>query len=302
MNNRATDTLGFPLRASRRRAGGVCHGHATRNSPPLKPFLAISVLLAIAPGCRRDVPTAQSPPITLEVVGSKAEARHWAIATRYAPVIFQHVDDAAQDAFTKFTYDGDSYGGNNWDNIYTHPLNSFVYYAVTRTDRHYFVYYFLYYPRDWCQTGYPCDFSSRFSDAHENDLEGILLVVDRDQNRSDPTFPEGRVVLMEAQFHGGYRAYKNGDNCGHGYGYSYAGDFAVRADLLAFRGECIGWAPNQWSGEPQPAIYVEPQGHGVLSTKDPDVPVAFPARTYHYGGWAATPDQSSGGVVSYELK
>lgn len=238
--------------------------------------------------------------------GPRRGARKLWLAQRYAPIIYQRVEDPVQDALTFFTYDGNAYGGDNWDNLYSHPLRSIVYYGATETNRHYFIYYLFYHPRDWCERGLGCDWTPIFpglSDAHENDLEGIMLVVDK--LRTNSIFPDGVVVLMETNFHGQFRAYKNGAGCGHNYSYPFSGD-PVDPRNKSFRVSCMGWQSNFWTGEPQPTVFVEPRGHGVLNTKDPDVgpfnPSSFPGYIYQYGQWASTPDESPNDRVSYDLK
>jgi hypothetical protein len=99
------------------------------------------------------------------------------LAYRWAPVWYQDINDAFKrgDYITKFDYDGNWIGNDNWDNIHDFPLNGYVYYSVVETYTHWFLGYYDFHPRDWS--------ASEISAAqHENDLEGVLIVVSKDSS------------------------------------------------------------------------------------------------------------------------
>jgi hypothetical protein len=98
------------------------------------------------------------------------------------------------DFLTSFTYDGDYNGRNNWENLYSYPLPASVYYSVVETTTHYFIGYWTYHARD----DGPTDL-----DKHENDLEGVLVVVKKDGT------PYGQFQLMETFAHNQWYQYTN---------------------------------------------------------------------------------------------
>jgi len=151
-----------------------------------------------------------APAPQAEIIGSPDfNPDHFEIAQAFAPVFFQSTGDVA-DYLTRFTYDGDWQGSNNWDNLYYYPLRGYVYWALEETEDYYFIFYLTFHPRDWC--GYPGPFPWPFSELwplnkiqclppeteHENDLEGVVLVVDKLD--TGPSFPYGRVVLAETRW------------------------------------------------------------------------------------------------------
>ena len=60
----------------------------------------------------------------------------------WAPTIYQDVTtdyDVRADFITRFDFDGDWSGVNNWENTFLYPLTSAVYYSVQETETHYFI-------------------------------------------------------------------------------------------------------------------------------------------------------------------
>lgn len=105
------------------------------------------------------------------------------LALRWAPVHFQDVDQTgshalggAADYITRYDYDGDLNGRNNWDNAGNpaFPLNAYVYYSVVETSTHWFLVYMFFHPRDWSDSFFA------FDTEHENDSEGVMFAVRRD--------------------------------------------------------------------------------------------------------------------------
>ncbi|HKG13733.1 MAG TPA: hypothetical protein VKB12_10345, partial [Pyrinomonadaceae bacterium] len=131
--------------------------------------------------------------------GAASVARDRGVAAAFAPVFYQALgDDARADFITNFDFDGDWRGDNNWANAEDKrfPLSAYVYYAVGETLTHFFVHYAVFHPRDYkggtargailseaIREGVrrggrydPTGLSSEAVLAHENDMEGCLVV------------------------------------------------------------------------------------------------------------------------------
>lgn len=100
------------------------------------------------------------------------------LALRYAPIHQQAVHTrgahglgGAADFITRFDFDGDYEGRNNWEHAGDprFPLAAYVYYSVLETGSHWYLTYMFFHPRDWSSTF--------FETEHENDAEGVLLVL-----------------------------------------------------------------------------------------------------------------------------
>src|SRR5262245_27278563 len=92
------------------------------------------------------------------------------LAEHYAPVVYQETKSALLDSITRFDYDGDWNGANNWRNAYLYDLPGYVYYAVIESTNHYFITYAFYHPRDY--TAQPFEGFAPKTE-HENDMEGF---------------------------------------------------------------------------------------------------------------------------------
>lgn len=136
------------------------------------------VLPAVMPACLDEEP-GELDEITDELVASDASGRAQ-IALRWAPVHFQDVDQTgghalggAADYLASYDFDGNLSGRDNWDHAgnTAFPLRAHGYYSVVETSSHWFVVYLFFHPRDWTD--------SFFDTEHENDAEGVMLVVRR---------------------------------------------------------------------------------------------------------------------------
>ncbi|EYF01050.1 Hypothetical protein CAP_8763 [Chondromyces apiculatus DSM 436] len=114
-----------------------------------------------------------------EPLGASSAAGRAALAKRWAPIHYQDVDrtgshglEGRGDYLTRVDFDGDWISTNNWDNTPSHPLLAHVYHTVVETSTHWYIIYTFFHPRDWTDT--------IFDTEHENDAEGVLLVVGRD--------------------------------------------------------------------------------------------------------------------------
>ncbi len=188
-----------------------------------------------------------------QTIRSSADAL--AVATRFAPVFYQGLgDDPRADLITKFDFDNDWRGDNNWVHLAdeTFPLKAFIYYAVSETRSHLFIHYAVFHPRDYkggatrgrilseiINEGVkrggnldPTGLSAEATLAHENDMEGCLVVVAKDG--SDLSL--ARVVFVETVAHNHFLRY------------------GVEARE--------GISTVSLDGQ-HPLLYIEPKGHGI---------------------------------------
>jgi hypothetical protein len=104
-----------------------------------------------------------------------------ALALRWAPIHHQDVDrtgphaaGGTADYITRIDFDGDLEASNNWDNVRAagFSLAAHAYYSVVETRTHWFIVFLFFHPRDWA--------NQLLETEHENDAEGLMLVVVRD--------------------------------------------------------------------------------------------------------------------------
>lgn len=185
------------------------------------------------------------------------EARDHEIAARFAPVFHQGVVGSGRfDYITNFDFDGDWAGDNNWRNAADtrFPLKAYVYYAVSETPTHYLIHYAAFHPRDYKggeATGALMSQAVRRGAqeakrvinapivddvvlAHENDLEGCLVIVEK---RGD-SLDGAAVVAVETLAHNKYLKYQQSATIASGI------------------------QPFELDGQ-HPRIYIEPKGHGM---------------------------------------
>ncbi|MFE2582400.1 hypothetical protein [Streptomyces sp. NPDC059378] len=107
------------------------------------------------------------------------------LAAWWAPVHFQDVDTTGEtalagqsDYLAAYDFDGDLNGRNNWEDTGRSPLAAHVYYSVTQTQSFSYLLYVYFHPRDWSD-GILDNYQEDLTE-HENDSEGVLLVVAND--------------------------------------------------------------------------------------------------------------------------
>ena len=235
------------------------------------------------------VPPANST-LSTEKVNALFEARAITIsdgelAYHWAPVIYQDTDstDYSGDYLTRFDYDRDWDGCNNWENKNSFPLESWVYYWVSETSTNWFIGYAFFHPRDWCEVN--SDFFS-----HENDLEGCLLVIRKD----DSTF--GKFLLMITIAHSDFYSFKDFDQ---------NPSKNVRDENEDLDGDV------DFQGT-HPKIYIQAKGHGIVGDPAktlPDEPVGVwqfnPSGDYiiyHPNGIAGVPGGGNDRNAGYALR
>jgi hypothetical protein len=168
------------------------------------------------------------------------------LARHYAPVIRQGaITD--QDYITAVDFDGDWIGNNNWENQPTGDLLACVYYSVAESETHWFLFYSLFHPRDTtyedCRTSEGC---------HENDLESIQLVVEKDGTPPSTLRPGSGHASLRA----GFGRPKALETLAHNAIYLYTFDDTVEGSFLAVTGMVV------LEGD-HPVVYVEALGHGI---------------------------------------
>lgn len=180
-------------------------------------------------------------------------ARHW------APLIYQQTDLRlpAADYLTRFDFDGDFNGFNNWENLERFPLTGAVYYHVAESDVLYFVYLGLFHPRDW-EPGFDNPLSS-----HENDLEDLILVIHKDGSAY------GRLLIVETHAHFDF--------------HTYAAP-ALKSKHAVIEG------PLPLAGH-QPRVTVPPGGHGIYPLFE--ARPTLPGILYQVGDPAGVPSEPS---------
>ena len=227
------------------------------------------------------------------------------IAVRLAPTFYQALGPSPRfDYITRFDFDGDWRGDNNWDNAADErlPLAAYVYYAVSETRTHLFVVYAAFHPRDYkggnergailsevIRDGVrrvgdfdPTGLAQDAVLAHENDMEGALVVAEK--RGSD--LQAVRVVRVETLAHNEFLEYMPSGVAPRG---------VARVTLQGQSAE----------------LFIEPKGHGIEAYRG-DAAQLDAAENgfviYRYGGRAGEPGArrvAAGGghreAVGYEL-
>jgi len=199
------------------------------------------------------------------------------LATYWAPVWYQDTDSTDYDAdyITNFDFDGDWNPLNNWDNLPQFELNAYIYYWVDETMTHWFIGYADFHPRDWSD-----DITAPL-DQHENDMEGCLLVIQKDE------VYYGQFVLMITRAHEDLYSYKD---------YDSPLSNTVREGHEDIDGDVEFETHN-------PHIYVKAEGHAVygdLRWEEKGFP-SGDGVVYRYTGQAEEPQNGNDRNVGYDL-
>lgn len=194
------------------------------------------------------------------------------LAAYWAPQIYQDVNadlDVRADFITNFNYDGDYVARNNWDNLSNYNENGYVYYKVSETTTHYFIEYDLFHARD--------DAYTRPLDAHENDLEGLFLVIKKDGSNY------GSFQLMETMAHNQWYDYTNDPNITAGTDNVDGGVLFNGSHPMVFC-QANGQSPSG--------------GHGVKAYDGSSAP-GGDGIVYDYSGAAQFPTNTSGSYTNH---
>jgi len=195
--------------------------------------------------------------VAMCIMPTLAQNNEREIAARFAPVFYQALGDKPRsDYITNFDFDGDWLGNNNWrntDNV-KFPLRAYVYFSVSETQTHYFIHYAVFHPRDYkggerkglilsdliregvkrASDGNPTGLLAEATAAHENDMEGALVVAAKSGN--DPE--NAKVVFVETLYHNTFRLYAQTESRSN-----VSGVFKTDGQRVL--------------------LYIEPKGHGI---------------------------------------
>ena len=186
----------------------------------------------------------------------------------YAPYLVQDLASTEfGDYITRFDFDGNYVGNDNWDHLGQncgggcdsydpgcepeYPLPAYVYGSVIETSTHYFLCYAVFHPAD--------DYM-RAAASHENDLEGVIVMVRKDGS----TYGTPRMVQLQA--HTDYFQYK------------FPAVTGIHDDNEDMDGTIDVY------GGPHPVVHIEGGGHGLRATAE-DGPYIH----YVYTGTAVDP-------------
>jgi hypothetical protein len=217
------------------------------------------------------------------------------IAARFAPIFYQALGDKPRsDYITNFDFDGDWRGDNNWEHLddKEFPLRAYIYYSVCETQTHFFIHYAVFHPRDYkggerkglilseiiregtkhAKNHDPTGLMAEAGVAHENDMEGALVVVAKNGD-----LDRARTVFVETLHHDDFSAYVTGESAPKGF------------ELFKTDGRHV-------------LLYVEPKGHGIepylASAKQTNKKEFL---IYKFAGKAEDPDQQKDASIGYEL-
>lgn len=195
---------------------------------------------------------------TAAAAHAQTTARDRELAARFAPIFYQGIgDNQRSDYITNFDFDGDWRGDNNWDHVADKrfALKAYVYFSVCETPTHVFIHYAVFHARDYkggtakgrilsevlreganVAGGYdPTGLAAAATVAHENDMEGCLLVIEKQGN----DLARARVAFVETVAHNKFLKY-------------VLADAATTSPSVAVDGQ-------------RPVLYIEPKGHGIES-------------------------------------
>src|SRR5262249_41679570 len=179
------------------------------------------------------------------------------IASRFAPIFYQALGDKPRsDYITQFDFDGDWRGDNNWANLddTRFPLKAYIYSSLVETSTHIFIHYAVFHPRDYKGGEHkgailselmregakragkydPTGLAEEAALAHENDMEGCLVVVAGNSGDLD----HARVVFVETLHHNSFSHY------------------------VAMEEVPAGFERITVDGQ-RAVLYIEPKGHGI---------------------------------------
>jgi hypothetical protein len=229
-------------------------------------------------------------------------ARDREIAAHFAPVFYQGLGDQRRhDYITNFDFDGDWRGDNNWNNSADErfPHRAFVYYGVSETPTHILIHYAVFHPRDYkggagargpllseiiregARRGGRYDLTGLSSEAvlaHENDMEGCLIVA----SKTGADFKQARVAFVETLAHDRFLKY------------------TTEAVAVDERGRPAFDSVRLEAGHPE--LYIEPKGHGIVAYVGGEK--QSPANgtiVYKFAGRAEDPDKSPQNATGYDL-
>ena len=235
--------------------------------------LAVVAVVVFMAGCRSDPVAPSSPkPVELAIprqsqliapIKGGSDFLRQQVIRFFAPVIYQDIEDHSEaDLFSRVTFDGDWNGANNWANTFRYPKRAYVYTSLIEDANRYFLHYGLYWPRDWC--GGTCTLGQDF---HENDMEGLSLVVDKRLIASG--WPYGQVVTMDTRSHNGIDRSRNCSLTGYSPYVGLRSGGAPPCFILK-----SGFNSTLPSPPSRVAVYANSQSHATRAFRSSDYPFA----------------------------
>ena len=195
-----------------------------------------------------------------------------ALVQRYSPVFVQELSHQPwHDLITAFDFDGNATGEDNLENASRYALPAVVYGdLVAETEDSCFLFYGVYHLRDYDKPLRELFFPSA---AHDNDFEGLMLLVDK---------VSGDVVVMETWFHSMFLQFAGTPAMGK----TQTVDGKLHVE-----------------DETHPLVYVQALGHGVrgLQKIDEDVVRARPHLVYRWGAARTETQTPALRFASYEI-
>ncbi len=198
-----------------------------------------------------------------------------ALALHWAPVHYQDTDSSDYDAdyLCAVDFDADWDARNNWehqDDDLTRMIGT-VYYSVVETETHWHLVYSFYHARDWE------DFPDPFGlSTHENDMEGVLVVVRKDATEFGKF--EAMVTVAHSDF------------------YSY---IPPGGTYTSGRESIDGTIVMQtYNGVARPTTFQEAKGHGIFRWNGSDPGDAV---VYYPTGTGEVPASGNDRFVGYRL-
>ncbi len=200
-------------------------------------------------------------PIIVRVVQDQAfERYHNDLAYYWAPVWYQDtypdIDGEfglIYDYITNFDYDGDWAGNNNSDNIGLFPLPAYIYYSIVETAAHWFIGYYDYHPLDW---------NLPSIHWHENDMEGVLLVINKTEG-----VEWGEFLCMVTEAHAEFWQYIDEQTAPSNSVEQWAGPDVLYSEDIDGDVEWTFIEPYPlailFSDHAHLKVFVESRGHGV---------------------------------------
>jgi len=262
------------------------------NIPRLAPLLGgyLSILLSLLVVPSLTAQGSRQSKTATQTVGLREKL----IAGRFAPIFYQALaDNKRADYITNFDFDGDWRGDNNWahTNDKDFPLKAYVYYSMVETRTHYFIHYAVFHGRDYkggerkgaiiselIREGAkragkydPTGIAEESALAHENDMEGCLVVVEKSGKDSDA----GTVVFLETLRHNTISKYSVQNS-------------EKESNALRLQDD-------------RPLLYIEPKGHGILALTSDKQTAKKDVLVYEYAGRADNPEKVEGNSIGYEL-
>ncbi|BFU96679.1 MAG: hypothetical protein NTNFB02_34010 [Nitrospira sp.] len=127
--------------------------------------------------------------LQVPIVGGYRPPSDFDLAFHHAPIHYQDTDSSnyRADYITNFDYDRNMIATDNWEHLAAFPLAAHAYYSVVETCTHWYIVYGFFHPRDWTD--------SAADQEHENDMEGLLLIVRKDRT------PYGKLEGMITVYH-----------------------------------------------------------------------------------------------------